>query len=124
MKSDSAAAGTPARQTKWACLGCAQVYEGEKPPAFSFQHQHSWVAEPTPARQTKGPSIPKKVRRVLSADESLQRYFHHLQKHLDERMSQRWKLARIVQRRDDNVQVVMQISKIHETPEGVYIEVR
>ncbi len=42
------AAGTPARQTKWACLGCAQVYEGEKPPAFSFQHQHSWVAEPTP----------------------------------------------------------------------------
>ena len=72
----------------------------------------------------KTPRVPKKVIRALSASESLDRYFRHLQSYINECMHRRWKLAQIVQKRDNNVSVLMQIRKIHETPDGVYIEVR
>ncbi len=76
------------------------------------------------AKPRKAPSIPKKVRRILSADQSLDRYFRHLNAYINECMHRRWKLAQIVQKRDNNVDVLMQIRKIHETPDGIYIEVR
>jgi len=68
--------------------------------------------------------LPKKVRRQISADEHLQRYFHHLEADFRRRMSRMWKLASIRQKRDDGILLELQITRIHETPEGVFVEVR
>lgn len=68
--------------------------------------------------------IPKKVRRVLSADESLQRYFHYLEKRMNARAFQRWKLAQVYEVNRENVRVLKQVVRVLETGEGIYIEVR
>lgn len=66
-------------------------------------------------------SIPKKVRRELSADESLQRYFRLLESQMNRRMWTRWRLAQVIRRRDAQTDEVLQIRKLHDTGEGIVV---
>ena len=69
------------------------------------------------------PRLSKKVRRELSADESLQQYFRLLEREYCKRMSRQWRLSTVVLKKTDNTAVVLQVHKVWLGDQGIYIEV-
>ena len=70
----------------------------------------------------KCPTLPKKVRRELSADESLQRYFARERKWNQEIVEQQLRVLQVLQVRQGNR--LLMITDIHRSLNGFIVEVK
>ena len=67
-------------------------------------------------------TLTKKVRRELSADESLRRYFCYLERHLVDEVTTRGRIL-AVERERGNVLERLQIRRVVDTGQGLVIRV-
>lgn len=68
--------------------------------------------------------LSKKTKRAISADQAIERYWHNMRAFYEREMMRRFRLAQIVQRRDDGVDLLLQINTVIDTGYGIRIEVR
>ncbi len=68
--------------------------------------------------------IPKRLKRALSADEQLSRYFHRRQRELDLYVLRQLRVLQVIQDLDAHTSRVLQIQTIHRTLDGFVVRVR
>ena len=69
------------------------------------------------------PKLLKKVKRALSTDEELRKYFWLLQRELDKQMYESWRLVRVEYNRNDGVCEVLRVDEVITSPSGFLLRV-
>lgn len=68
--------------------------------------------------------LTRKIRRSLSTEESIYRYFATRQREQDEDWARRWRLCQVEQEQADGTVVVLQVRRVLASDHGVILRVR